>query len=175
MAIWKKHQCSLAQKVGPGNTVPLQKLGGPWPLRNWNNFFPLIELHCVSSQHCIGLSNSLSAPHQKIKGGAENAGPYTLRTHPLQILKFPLPCTRTQHRPPLSSIFPFDFTTGPNQSVILKSYGTQRVIHLKVSVLPNKHTQIYWNRLKSQRALGFKVSMKPKPFKQIKFQIKQAM
>lgn len=80
MAIWKKHQCSLAQKVGPGNTVPLQKLGGPWPLRNWNNFFPLIELHCVSSQHCIGLSNSLSAPHQKKRGSRKRRPVHTSHT-----------------------------------------------------------------------------------------------
>lgn len=56
-----------------------------------------------------------------------------------------------------------------NKSLLLKKGGAKQI-----------HKDLFYslnnaNCFQSHRALGFKVSMKHKPFKQIKFQIKQAM
>lgn len=55
------------------------------------------------------------------------------------------------------------------KSLLLKKCGAKQIRKDLFYSLNNAHC------FQSHRELGFKVSMKHKPFKQIKFQIKQAM
>lgn len=63
---------------------------------------------------------------------------------------------------------------------IIKNNKEKSVIKIKECGAKQIHKDLFYslnnaNCFQSHRALGFKVSMKHKPFKQIKFQIKQAM
>lgn len=73
------------------------------PLRNWNSFWPLIELRYVSSLHCISplcISVCLTLFQLHIKKAicSKKASQHTMHSH--LIHKFPLPSIQTRHCPP---------------------------------------------------------------------------
>lgn len=86
---WRKHCASV-------------ELGRTQPLRNLNSFWPLIELHYVSSLHCISplwvcLSNSFSSTSKRPSAVKRPANtPCT----PISSASFFLPSIQTQHCPP---------------------------------------------------------------------------
>lgn len=79
------------------------ELGWAQPLRNWNSFWPLIELRYVSSLHCISplcVSVCLTLFQLYIKKAicSKKASQHTMCSR--LIHKFPLPSIQTRHCPP---------------------------------------------------------------------------
>lgn len=115
---WQRHNCNsrvprcqsmsrrqamVGCRASGGNTVPVQNQDGPKPLRNWNSFWPLIELHYVISLYyirplCVSVCLTLFQLHIKKAICSKKASQHTMCSH--LIHKFPLPSIQTRHCPP---------------------------------------------------------------------------
>lgn len=152
---WRKHSASAEP-------------GWAQPLRNWNSFWPLIELHYVITLYCISLLSvsvclTLFQLHIKKAICSKKASQHTMRS--LLIHKFPLPSIQTRHCPPshqFSSLISSPSETKMAlQSFILQQSKFHDWNYLKTpssdqiqqkSLLkkkikntePNKHTRIYF-------------------------------